>query len=145
MSRALCWQWTTCISVNFFCTCPVYALIRCWSCLLWLGSRAVAVRPVRMMGHFNNEASQGPRTPKFPKACDISLLLRTGSSLIRRVWQREVLLQNLPRFPAGFCAHPEPCPAAAERGVVPGLSWLNVLLSTSLCSLVAGPWSLRIW
>lgn len=144
VSRSPCWQWTKCISVNFLCTCPVYSLTRCWS-YLWLGSWAVTMVPVWMMGHFNNEASQGPCTPKFPKACDISLLLRTGSSLIWRAWQREVLLQNLLRFPAGFCAQPEPCPAAAERVVVPGLSWLSVLLSTRLCSLVTGPCSLRIW
>lgn len=93
-------------------TCSLKVLKLMYNCHLLLGSwtagpaLAVTVGPVRMTGHFN-KASQGPCTPKFPKACDISLLPRTARSLIWRVWcgwWREVLLQNLPRFPYGFCS-----------------------------------------
>lgn len=46
-----------------------------YNCTLLLGlhtvssALAVAVGPVGLMEHFNNEASQGPCTPKFPEAC----------------------------------------------------------------------------
>lgn len=72
---------------------------------------------------------QGSCMPKFPKTCDFALLLRTKKSLIWRMWygwQREVLLQNLPHFSAGFCS----------------LSW--ALLSCSdwtCCSLFWAGWT----
>lgn len=120
VSRSLCWQWTKCISVNFLCTCPVYSLIRCWS-YLWLGSWAVTMVPVWMMGHFNNEASQGLCTPKFPKACDISLLLRTGSSLIWREGKEKSCCRTCSVSLLGFV--PTLSPVLQQPSVVWCLGW----------------------
>lgn len=83
---------------------------------------ALAVGPVRMMGHFNNEVSQGPCTPKFPKACNISLLLRTARSLI---W-RECGVGGKEKSCCRTCpvSHPELCVPAVTEHVVAASSEL---------------------
>jgi len=72
------------------------------------------------MGHFNNEASQSLCTPKFPKACDISMLSRTARCLIWRECgvggQEKSCCRTCPISLLGFAAPPELCsPAAAEH------------------------------
>lgn len=86
-----------------------------YNCCLLLGSRtvgsalAVAVGPVRMMGHLTMKLLMVHA--KFPEACDISLLLRTARSSIWRECgvggEERSYCRTCPVSLLGFAAPPE--------------------------------------